>query len=136
MNTLSRHFHNYGDHLREIEADTSWIGTPQEPAARAQIEKIKKDKSRIESHLLAVQVQLLDPTFVGLQTGFSNFLMTWLVRCVDPVGKHPQVPIVLPLPETAPEAFNMLPEFLFDDVIGFFTAVSRYDRVATLQSLV
>ena len=92
---------------------------------RAQLTKMKKDKDRFEGEMYAIQTHLLDPAFVSLQVGFSNFLMTWLVRAVDPVGKHPQTPIVLPLPEEAPEAFNMLPEFLFEDVIGFFQTISR-----------
>jgi ubiquitin conjugation factor E4 B len=92
---------------------------------RAQIERMKKEKEVRLAVIYGMQTHLLDPTFVSLQVAYSNFVMTWLVRLVDPKGKHPQELIEMPLPETAPRAFDMLPEFLFDDVIGFFAFISR-----------
>ena len=92
---------------------------------KAQLDKLKKDRDHREGAYYAAQVQLLDPSFVALQASFSNFLMSWLVRAVDPKGQHPKQQIELPLPESAPDAFNMLPEFLFEDVIGFYSFVSR-----------
>jgi ubiquitin conjugation factor E4 B len=99
--------------------------TPQEPMARSQIERMKKDKEVRLAIIYGIQTHLLDPNFVSLQANYSNFLMTWLVRLVDPKGKHPQQMIEMPLPEEAPRAFDMLPEFIFEDVIGFYAFISR-----------
>ena len=99
--------------------------TPNEAMQRAQIERIKADVEKQEARMHATEVQLLDPNFIAIQSAFFNFAMAWLVRAVDPKRNHPHTPIELPLPDTAPVEFSMLPEYLIDDTVGFFHFVSR-----------
>lgn len=93
---------------------------------QAQLDQMKKFKGAREAQVLAIQTHLLDPNFVHWQSSYTNFLMTWLVKIVDPKGQHPRVPIEMPLPEETTQAFNMLPEWLFEDAIGFFNFLSRW----------
>lgn len=150
VNRYSRSLQDLEDQIKEVESDTSWQGvsfffflassevhslclschvplaqTPQASRVQAQIEQMKKAKNAREAQVLAIQTHLLDPNFVHWQSSYTNFLMTWLVRIVDPKGQHPRVPIEMPLPEETNQAFNMLPEWLFEDAIGFFNFLSR-----------
>lgn len=108
----------------------SVVQSPQAAQVEQQLEKMKKGKNEREAQVLATQTHLMDPNFVHWQSSFTNFLMTWLVRMVDPTNRHPAVPIELPLPESTNEAFNMLPEWLFEDAIGFFNFLSRYVQIS------
>ena len=128
--------------LRSLEQDQTWVGvrcllslygnksqmasqTPREAMHRTQLERMKAELQKQQARISATEVQLLDPQFIATQSAFFNFAMAWLVRAVDPHGKHPAVPIELPLPEKAPVEFSMLPEYLIDDTVGFFHFVSR-----------
>lgn len=55
------------------------------------IEQKKIDQWR--SQHLAYEVQLLDPEYLAKCSSFSNLVMAWLVRLVDPKKQHPHVRI-------------------------------------------
>ncbi|GAA6010598.1 hypothetical protein JCM11491_002989 [Sporobolomyces phaffii] len=112
--------------LREMEADTSWRGTPGEEQALKAIDRYKKKIEQWKSHLLCYEVQLLDPEYLAKCIGYTNLMMSWLVRLVDPKGKHPHQKIEFPLPNETPEIFRMLPEFLIEDITEFLSFTSKY----------
>ncbi|GAA5956492.1 hypothetical protein JCM8115_000586 [Rhodotorula mucilaginosa] len=112
--------------LNEMEADQTWRGTPQEAATQAGIDRYKKKIEQWRSHHLAYEVQLLDPDYLAKCTSFSNLVMAWLVRLVDPKKQHPHVRIDLPLPDETPEIFRMLPEFLIEDITEFLSFTSKF----------
>ncbi|BGP43552.1 Ubiquitin conjugation factor E4 [Rhodotorula kratochvilovae] len=133
--------------LAEMEGDTSWRGTPQEAAMQASVDRYKArlplplpraacaddrahdEQKRVEqyrAHLLAYEVQLLDPDYLAKCASFGSLVMAWLVRLVDPLKRHPHVRISLPLPDATPEVFRMLPEFLIEDITEFLSFTSRY----------
>ncbi|WVQ99568.1 hypothetical protein IAU59_006704 [Kwoniella sp. CBS 9459] len=51
------------------------------------------DIATLHASLHAYDTQLLDPAMVRLNVSFLGFLMTWLVRLVDPKHLHPSTPI-------------------------------------------
>ncbi|BGO95650.1 Ubiquitin conjugation factor E4 [Rhodotorula toruloides] len=112
--------------LNDMEADSTWRGTPQEAATKAGIERYKKKIEQWRSFVLAYEVQLLDPDYLAKCASFANLVMAWLVRLVDPKTQHPHVRIDLPLPSETPLAFRMLPEFLIEDITEFLSFTSKY----------
>ncbi|GAA5833631.1 hypothetical protein JCM3766R1_002595 [Sporobolomyces carnicolor] len=112
--------------LREMEADSSWRGTPAEAQALNAIDRYKKKIEQWKSHLLCYEVQLLDPEYLAKCIGYTNLMMAWLVRLVDPKGKHPHQKIEFPLPNKTPDVFRMLPEFLIEDITEFLSFASKY----------
>ena len=109
---------------------------------------VQKKIEQWKSHLLCYEVQLLDPEYLAKCVGFTNLMMAWLVRLVDPKGKHPhqKISCVLgsslsqsinygtdessedhrfPLPNETPEVFRMLPEFLIEDITEFLSFTSK-----------
>ncbi|BGP03526.1 E4 ubiquitin-protein ligase UFD2 [Rhodotorula toruloides] len=112
--------------LNDMEADSTWRGTPQEAATKAGIERYKKKIEQWRSFVLAYEVQLLDPDYLAKCASFANLVMAWLVRLVDPKKQHPHVRIDLPLPSETPLAFRMLPEFLIEDITEFLSFTSKY----------
>lgn len=54
---------------------------------------MQKKMEMFRSQLLAYEVQLLDPEYLAKCSGFSNLVMAWLVRLVDPKKQHPHVRI-------------------------------------------
>ena len=53
------------------------------------LSNVQKKIEQWKSHLLCYEVQLLDPEYLAKCVGFTNLMMAWLVRLVDPKGKHP-----------------------------------------------
>lgn len=93
---------------------------------KQQIAKMKAQLESLHSTILAMEVQLLDSSFIAKSANFANFVMNWLVRLVDPKGQHPVQTISLDgLPEQTPVVFSMLPEFLVEDVTEFYFSISR-----------
>ncbi|POY75438.1 hypothetical protein BMF94_1509 [Rhodotorula taiwanensis] len=112
--------------LNDMEADSTWRGTPQEAQMQTGIDRYKKKIDQWRSQHLAYEVQLLDPEYLAKCSSFSNLVMAWLVRLVDPKKQHPHVRIDLPLLNEVPETFRMLPEFLIEDITEFLSFTSKY----------
>ncbi|GAA5900931.1 hypothetical protein JCM8208_007568 [Rhodotorula glutinis] len=112
--------------LADTEADSTWRGTPQEAATQASLDRYKKKIEQWRAHLLAYEVQLLDPEYLAKCANFGSLVMAWLVRLVDPLKRHPQTRISLPLPDETPDVFRMLPEFLIEDITELLTFTSKY----------
>ncbi|ORY88496.1 ubiquitin elongating factor core-domain-containing protein [Leucosporidium creatinivorum] len=112
--------------IADIEADSTWRGTPGEAAAQAQLDRLKARKEKWNSHVHAIEVQLLDPEYLTRCVGFVNLVMAWLVRMVDPNKQHPQTRVSLPMPEETPEVFRFLPEYLIEDITEFLSFTSKY----------
>ncbi|GAA5912608.1 ubiquitin conjugation factor core domain-containing protein [Sporobolomyces salmoneus] len=123
---ISEQISHMNRQLREMEADTSWRGSPGEEQALKAIDRYKKKIEQWKSHLLCYEVQLLDPEYLAKCIGYMNLMMAWLVRLVDPKGKHPHQKIEFPLPNKTPEVFRMLPEFLIEDITEFLSFTSKY----------
>ncbi|KAH8924887.1 hypothetical protein BT69DRAFT_1349120 [Atractiella rhizophila] len=130
IGTFKRYSRRRSDLAREYDRaqreESSWRGTPQEPVMRVSLERLKSQKDQLESFLMAMEAQLLHPEFLAKTIGFLNLAMTWLVRLVDPKGKHPNPQITLPLPVDAPAKFRMLPEYILEDIAEFFPFVSNH----------
>ncbi|CAG8708529.1 9385_t:CDS:10, partial [Acaulospora morrowiae] len=94
--------------------------------------KLQLDKGT--SHKIAYDTQLLDNTALSHSLQFYNLVINWILRIVDPIGKHPAQQIRLPLPKTPPEAFTMLPEYIIEDIAEFFLFISRYVPKVALTS--
>ncbi|CAH7685783.1 ubiquitin elongating factor core-domain-containing protein [Phakopsora pachyrhizi] len=120
--------------LVRAEADRRWDGTPQEAIRKSSLEKFKKEINKLEAELVAYEVQMCDPEFLTKCNSFCSFVMTWCVRMVDPLQKHPQVQIKLPLPRDCPIEFKMLPEYVLEDVIEFYSFISRHSPSTLLQA--
>ncbi|RXK40337.1 ubiquitin-conjugation factor E4 B, partial [Tremella mesenterica] len=115
--------------LKQSEASRAeWTGNPAlEAQGEAAIAKLKADLAILHASLHAYDTQLLDPVFYRLNLTFLGFMMTWLVRLVDPHRHHPSPTITLPLSSEAPQQFRMLPEYFFDNVVEYCDFLSRYD---------
>nr|XP_018262826.1 ubiquitin-conjugation factor E4 B [Kwoniella dejecticola CBS 10117]OBR84984.1 ubiquitin-conjugation factor E4 B [Kwoniella dejecticola CBS 10117] len=114
--------------LKRAEAQRpSWAGNAaMETQGEAAVKKLKSDIATLHASIHAYDTQLLDPALVRLTVSFMGFLMTWLIRLVDPSHRHPSIQIKLPLPAEASLEFRMLPEYLFDNVTEYFDFLARY----------
>lgn len=123
---LYRQLRYMREDLQEAENNHQFDGTPQEAAFQQQVARLKASTEGFHSRVYAAEVQLLDPGFIAKTSNFCSFVMSWLVRLVDPKGKHPLQEISLSdLPESTPVAFKMLPEYFIEDVTEFYFFVSR-----------
>ncbi|KAF8510860.1 ubiquitin elongating factor core-domain-containing protein [Gautieria morchelliformis] len=107
-------------HLDAINADTTWQGTPAQARVDAQVQAVKNEMAKIHQSIFAYQVQLTDPEYMDRNIGFTNFLSIWLIRLVDPLKRHPDPGIQLPLPQEIPTAFKMLPEYFVEDIVDYY----------------
>jgi ubiquitin conjugation factor E4 B len=69
--------------------DTLTQNTALEAQCKATIAQLKADIATLHASIHAYDTQLLDPALTRLNVTFSGFLMTWLVRLVDPKHLHP-----------------------------------------------
>ncbi|KAF9533152.1 ubiquitin elongating factor core-domain-containing protein [Crepidotus variabilis] len=129
-NDLNKHLEDIQRHLDFINGDGSWMGSPMQARTEAAINKLKSDMNKIRSSQLAYEAGLLDPEVVFRSIGFTNFLSTWLIRQVDPKGKHPSPIVELPLPTEVPMAFRVLPEYIVEDIVEylFFAVQTSPDK--------
>ena len=67
--------------------------SPGEEQVRAAINRAKTELDQIRPLQLAFEVCLLDPEVLTRSISFTNFLITWLIRRVDPKGTHPNPPV-------------------------------------------
>ncbi|KNZ58553.1 hypothetical protein VP01_1908g1 [Puccinia sorghi] len=135
-NTKARDIEDMKKELVRAEADRRWDGTPHEATRKASLEKFKQEISKLESQLVAYEVQMCDPEFLSKCNSFCSFVMTWCIKMVDPLHQHPRVPIKLPLANECPLGFRMLPEYVLEDVIEFYSFISRHSPGTLLQSAV
>lgn len=123
--SIEQNLSHYERELRDMEADTTWHGTPDEAAVRASIDRLKKHIEKVNTDYHAYEIQLLDPAYLQKCVAFANLVMAWLVRLVDPKKQHPHTPVTLPMPSETPLKFRMLPEYLIEDITEVVTFVSR-----------
>jgi len=57
------------------------------------LDRLQKKIEQWRAHLLAYEVQLLDPEYLAKCANFGSLVMAWLVRLVDPLKRHPQTRI-------------------------------------------
>nr|KIR85337.1 ubiquitin-conjugation factor E4 B [Cryptococcus tetragattii IND107] len=115
--------------LKRIEASTGdWANNPVLQAqGEASIKKLKSDMSVLHASIHAYDTQLLDRDMIRMVVSFLSFVMTWLIRLVDPNHQYPSSPLTLPLPKEAPMAFRMLPEFFIENIAEYFEFLAKYD---------
>ncbi|CAG8536201.1 5268_t:CDS:10 [Dentiscutata heterogama] len=106
----------------------NWAGTPMAARNEELLTHCKTQLEKYQSHRIAYETQLLDQVYLDHSLKFYNLVMNWMLRIVDPTGKHPEkrIQYMLPLPPTPPDAFTMLPEFIFEDVTEIFLFVAKY----------
>ncbi|KAH9819920.1 ubiquitin elongating factor core-domain-containing protein [Melampsora americana] len=132
--TRAREIEDMKKEVNRLKEDRRWDGTPMLARVKATIEKFELELSSREAKLTAYEVQMCDPEFLTKCNSFCSFVMTWCVRMVDPTHQHPKVPIKLPLPQDCPLAFRMLPEYVLEDVIEFYSFISRHSPPTLLRS--
>ncbi|GAA5820843.1 hypothetical protein JCM11251_001840 [Rhodosporidiobolus azoricus] len=121
--------------LKDMEAEVEAAPAGQgRDRGREAIERYKRKIEHYRSYLLAYEVQLLDPTYLQKTAQFANLMMAWLIRLVDPKGKHPAQRVTLPLPDETPDTFRFLPEFLIEDITEFLSFASKYAPQVLEQS--
>ncbi|CAG8606478.1 30901_t:CDS:10, partial [Racocetra persica] len=104
----------------------NWAGTPMAARNEEILAHCKTQLEKLTSHRIAYETQLLDQVYLDHSLKFYNLVMNWMLRIVDPTGKHPEKQIQLPLPPTPPDTFAMLPEYIFEDVTELFLFVAKY----------
>lgn len=92
----------------------------------AALANLKQQGAKIRSSQFVFQAALLDPEVIFRSIGFTNFLSTWLIRQVDPKGKHPNPIVDLPLPQEVPMAFRVLPEYIVEDIVEYLFFAVQY----------
>ncbi|MCO5585316.1 hypothetical protein L7F22_039249 [Adiantum nelumboides] len=113
--------------VKEVEQDrASWSSSPQATQYEVFLKRAQAEVTRMESELLATEVQLLDDDFVNRLVILVSFIMTWLVRVADNGGNHPHTTVKLPLSKDVPVLFKMLPEHIFEDVCEVLLFFGRY----------
>jgi ubiquitin conjugation factor E4 B len=90
----------------------------------------------MESNKLAMEAMVLDSEFLSHIMRFYNFVMSWMVRLVDLKGKHPWETVSLPLPKDVPEQFAMLPEWIVQDIVDFFTFLGKYASFPSIEYVI
>lgn len=118
-----------GDIEKELKhaeaARGDWEGNPaMQTQGEAAIKKYKSDIATLHASIHAYDTQLLNPALVRSNVSYLGFLMSWLIRLVNP--GYPQSPISLPL-APAPVNFKMLPEYLFDNIAEYLDFMARYN---------
>nr|ODN80157.1 ubiquitin-conjugation factor E4 B [Cryptococcus depauperatus CBS 7841] len=93
----------------------------------AMTKKLKSDMTVLHASIHAYDTQLLDRNMIRITVSFLSFLMTWLIKLVDPTKQYPSRPISLPLPQEAPMEFRMLPEYFFENLTEYFEFLAKYD---------
>jgi ubiquitin conjugation factor E4 B len=88
--------------------------------------RMKAKFDQMTTYRLAYETMLLDPVFLTEALRFYDLVMAWMVRIVDTNHKHPWEKVKLPLPETVPEAFSMLPEWIIEDIVELFIFIGKY----------
>jgi ubiquitin conjugation factor E4 B len=122
----ARHHEDLRGHIAQIEADTSWRDAPWRARTEAALEAAKKQRAELGAAQFAARAALEDGEVSFRALAFANFVATWILRVVDPRGKHPEPVVELPLPREAPWAFRALPEYMFDDVVGTLRFYARW----------
>lgn len=106
-----------------------WLTSLQNATLQAQgeatIKKLKSDMSVLHASIHAYDTQLLDRDMIRMVVSFLSFVMTWLIRLVDPNHQYPASPLNLPLPKEAPMAFRMLPEFFIENIAEYFEFLAK-----------
>ncbi|KAH9841644.1 ubiquitin elongating factor core-domain-containing protein [Rhodofomes roseus] len=122
---LARQYDEMNRHLEVLEGDGSWRGSPLQARVEHSINAVKTEMDKAMATQLAYTVQLADPELVFRSVGFTNFVSTWLIRHVDPKHTHPNPSLELPLPREVPESFNVLPEYIIEDIVDYHLFVVR-----------
>ncbi|OBZ71580.1 Ubiquitin conjugation factor E4 [Grifola frondosa] len=137
LDELARQYDELRRHLDMLNGDGSWRGTPFQARTENAINAVKygatltrvhlqAEQDRLTAAQLAYEAQLGDPELVFRSISFANFVSTWLIRQVDPKGLHPNPLVELPLPKEVPASFNVLPEYLVEDVVEYQLYVIRH----------
>lgn len=88
--------------------------------------RMKAKFDQMTTYRLAYETMLLDPIFLTEALRFYDLVMAWMIRIVDPKHKHPWEKVNLPLSDTVPEAFAMLPEWIIEDIVELFIFIGKY----------
>ncbi|KAM3074745.1 Ubiquitin conjugation factor E4, variant 2 [Clarireedia jacksonii] len=101
-----------------------------DPRAHALMElRIKRFNEVLERAMslkMAIEGVLSDKQMQAKSLLFMRYVTVWLLRIATQTDYTPDKTIKLPLPSTPPEAFDYLPEYILEDVIGNFTFVMRF----------
>ncbi|KAI8636432.1 ubiquitin elongating factor core-domain-containing protein [Parasitella parasitica] len=128
---------NYNEFMREYnevrkqndkaQADAlRTANTPQGVMSDFVAKRMKAKFEQMTTYRLAYETMLLDPVFLTEALRFYDLVMAWVIRIADPKHKHPWEKVNLPLPDTVPEAFAMLPEWIIEDIVELFIFIGKH----------
>ncbi|CAE6512214.1 unnamed protein product [Rhizoctonia solani] len=132
---LVRTIATHGEILKHLGEIDKWLETaeaaeipagPQQTAHQARVDRVKTDKAKYQRELLTYEVQIQDSELTQRNLAFTNFMMAWVLRMVDPMHQYPSKPMTLPLPEQVPDDFRMLPEYFIEDVVDYYIHVMKH----------
>lgn len=89
------------------------------------LERRRKEFSTFKGIITTYEAQLQAPEFLETSLRFACLTMTWLIRICDPRHLYPAQEILLPLPESVPEQFSMLPEYYMEVSLELFVFALR-----------
>jgi ubiquitin conjugation factor E4 B len=85
-------------------------------------DQLEKTRCLIE----AVKGVLLDDQIQARSMLLMRYVITWLLRIVQPGSNYPKTPIKLPLAEQPSATFACLPEYLLEDIVDNFKFVTSH----------
>lgn len=89
------------------------------------LKKFKDELDAMHCTIHATQGVLLDEVVQARSMHFMRYIIVWLLRLASG-NDFPKQKLSLPLPATPPEAFNCLPEYFVDDIVGNFGFITRH----------
>ncbi|KAL9115398.1 MAG: hypothetical protein Q9227_000719 [Pyrenula ochraceoflavens] len=87
------------------------------------LEKYRDQVEKGHMYKLALTGVLLDETAQTRSMQFMRYVIVFLLRLVSPNGNFPKQKFELPLPETEPDTFKMLPEYFLEDINSNFSFI-------------
>ncbi|PQE32096.1 Ubiquitin conjugation factor E4 protein [Rutstroemia sp. NJR-2017a WRK4] len=128
LKSLDKDIKNMQKSMAAFEAERPKFAN--DPRASAMMElRIKRFNEALEKAMslkMGIEGVLSDKLMQAKSLLFMRYVTVWLLRIATQTDYTPDKTIKLPLPSTPPEAFDYLPEYILEDIIGNFTFVMRY----------
>lgn len=101
-------------------------GSIHEKTAKMALKKLTSERNIIQAYYHLVGAVIYDSDMQSKISNFNLFLSVFMVRCVEPSKKYPQVKISLPIKQDAPSYFKYLPEYFVDIIPTYFIFAARH----------
>ncbi|BGP54582.1 Ubiquitin conjugation factor E4 [Rhodotorula sphaerocarpa] len=116
-----------------VDSGVHWRGTPQHALVKSALAELQVKMLAWQQYQVAVEVQLLDPRYLGFCASFCRLALVWLLRLADPEHQHPGTRLALPLPDRLPAGFLRLPEFFITDTFEVLAFINTSSSIYSLS---